>query len=389
MSTFVALLVLPWLIALALTLAVERWCNAHGWLDHPNGRKNHRRPVPMLGGVAVFGAMVLGIALIAPFSGPMRAGLFGDGSLLALGLGVAAVLALGMYDDRKDLRASLKLAAQVVIAAGTWFLGFRCGAVELPFGWMISAGAVPSFLVTVAWIVVVTNAFNLIDGLDGLAAGVGILATLTVFVLAAGNEATVPIVGALALAGALSGFLRYNIPPARIFLGDAGAMSIGYTIAVLSLASYQKAPTAVVLIVPLLALGLPLLDTIVAVVRRTGEHLQEQGRRGFHPIRVSRAVFRADHGHIHHLLVRLGWSVRRVLFSLYVLSAGLGLLGLWTRNVSSDLRWAIWLCLLLAGVLALRIIERSVARRERERSADAAAVGLAASPETERQKATG
>ncbi len=389
MTTFVALLVLPWLIALALTPAVERWCSAHGWLDHPNGRKNHPRPMPMLGGVAVFGAMLLGLALIATFSGSLRAGLYGHGSLLALAAGVVAVLALGMYDDRKDLRASLKLAAQLVIASGTWLLGFRCGAVELPFGWMISAGAIPSFFVTVGWIVVVTNAFNLIDGLDGLAAGVGILAALTIFVLAAGNEATVPIVGALALAGALSGFLRYNIPPARIFLGDAGAMGIGYTTAVLSLASYQKAPTAVVLIVPLLALGLPLLDTIVAIVRRTGEHLQEHGRHGVNPVHVSRAVFRADHGHIHHLLVRLGWSVRRVLFSLYVLSAGLGLLGLWTRDVGSDLRWAIWLCLLLAGVLALRILERSVARRERERSADAVTVGLAASPKSERRQATG
>jgi UDP-GlcNAc:undecaprenyl-phosphate GlcNAc-1-phosphate transferase len=250
-------------------------------------------------------------------------------------------------------------------------LGFRVGAVELPFGWVISASPVPSFLVTVSWIVIVTNAFNLIDGLDGLAAGVGIVATLAIFVLAAGNEATVPVVGALALTGALAGFLRYNIPPARIFLGDAGAMGIGYTTAVLSLASYQKAPTAVVLIVPLLALGLPLLDTIVAVVRRTGDHLRDQGRNGFHPIRVGRAVLQADRGHIHHLLLRLGWSVRQVLFLLYAISAGLGVLAVWTRGASADLRWSLWLSLLLVGVVALRLIERSVNRKEREQAGDA------------------
>jgi UDP-GlcNAc:undecaprenyl-phosphate GlcNAc-1-phosphate transferase len=368
---YAVILILPWLVALVLTPLVIRWASAHGWLDHPRGRKNHSHPVPMLGGVAVFAAVTLGLLLAAPFSVPIRVGLFGSGSLLALAGGVAAILALGVYDDRKDLRASLKLAMQIAIAVLTWFLGFRVGAVELPFGWVISASPVPSFLVTVSWIVIVTNAFNLIDGLDGLAAGVGIVATLAIFVLAAGNEATVPIIGSLALAGALAGFLRYNIPPARIFLGDAGAMGIGYTTAVLSLASYQKAPTAVVLIVPLLALGLPLLDTIVAVVRRTGDHLRDQGRNGFHPIRVGRAVLQADRGHIHHLLLRLGWSVRQVLFLLYAISAGLGVLAVWTRGASADLRWSLWLSLLLVGVVALRLIERSVNRKEREQAGDA------------------
>jgi UDP-GlcNAc:undecaprenyl-phosphate GlcNAc-1-phosphate transferase len=386
---YAVILILPCLVALVLTPLVIRWASAHGWLDHPRGRKNHSHPVPMLGGVAVFAAVTLGLLLAAPFSMPIRAGFFGSGSLLALAAGVAAILALGVYDDRKDLRASLKLAMQIAVATLTWFLGFRVGAVELPLGWVISASPVPSFLITVSWIVIVTNAFNLIDGLDGLAAGVGIVATLAIFVLAAGNEATVPVVGALALAGALSGFLRYNVPPARIFLGDAGAMGVGYTTAVLSLASYQKAPTAVVLIVPLLALGLPLLDTIVAVVRRTGEQLRDQGRHGFHPIRVSRAVFQADRGHIHHLLLRLGWTVRRVLFLLYAISAGLGVLAVWTRSASADLRWSLWLFLLLAGVVALRLIERSVNRKERERAGGAVDLGVRACPTSGRSRKAG
>jgi UDP-GlcNAc:undecaprenyl-phosphate GlcNAc-1-phosphate transferase len=368
---------------------VVRWATARGWLDHPGGRKNHPEPVPVLGGVAVFGAVMLGLLLAAPFSMPIRAGFFGSGSLLALAGGVAAILALGVYDDRKDLRASLKLAMQITVATLTWFLGFRVGAVELPFGWVISASPVPSFLVTVSWIVIVTNAFNLIDGLDGLAAGVGIVATLAIFVLAVGNEATIPVVGALALAGALAGFLRYNIPPARIFLGDAGAMGIGYTTAVLSLASYQKAPTAVVLIVPLLALGLPLLDTIVSVVRRTGEHLRDQGHNGFHPIRVGRAVLQADRGHIHHLLLRLGWSVRRVLFLLYAISAGLGVLAVWTRSASADLRWSLWLSLLLTGVVALRLVERSVNRKEREGAGGTVNVGVPVCPTSGRSRRAG
>ena len=110
MLTYVALLVLPWLLALGLTPLVERWSRAHGWLDHPRGRKNHARPMPMLGGVAVFGTMMLGLLAVALFSPSLRAGLYGSGSLLGLAAGVTAILALGVYDDRKDLPASLKLA---------------------------------------------------------------------------------------------------------------------------------------------------------------------------------------------------------------------------------------------------------------------------------------
>ena len=389
MVIYAAILIVPWLLALALTPLARRWALARGWLDRPGGRKSHPEPIPMLGGVAVFTAVLLGILLLVPFSPAIRAGLSGSGSLLALAAGLIPLLILGVYDDCKDLPAGVKLIGQIVVAGMTWFLGFRCGAVELPFGWMISGSALPSFLLTVGWIVIVTNAFNLLDGLDGLAAGVGIVATLTIFVLAAGNEASVPVIGTLALAGALAGFLRFNIPPARIFLGDAGAMGIGYTTAVLSLASYQKSPTVVVLIVPLLALGLPLLDTIVAIVRRTGEHLRDAGAHGFHPIRVARAVFQADRRHIHHLLVRMGWSVRRVLFSLYAISAGLGFLALWTRSVSSDLRWAIWLSLLLSGLVTLRWIERSIEKKERAHAQEALGADVPMRSGSSQRSATG
>jgi UDP-GlcNAc:undecaprenyl-phosphate GlcNAc-1-phosphate transferase len=364
MLSYLLILILPWLLALVLTPWVLRWAQSHRWLDHPRAHKTHTQAMPVLGGVAVFGAMALGIGLAAPFSLPIRAGLFGPGSLTALAGGLFLVLAVGAYDDRRDLRASLKLVAQILIAAGTWLLGFRCGAVELPFGLAVGGEALPSFLVTVVWIVILINAFNLIDGLDGLAAGLGIIANLTIFVLAAAHGATVPVVAALALAGALSGFLRYNVPPARIFLGDAGSMGIGYTTAVLALSSYQKAPTAVVLVVPLIVLGLPVLDTIAAVVRRTLDHVSREGPNGLSPAQVSRAVFRPDRRHIHHLLVRMGWSVRGALFLLYAISGGLSLLALGTRGLNPELRWALWLLLIVLGVVGYRAAERYVRRRE-------------------------
>ncbi len=357
-------LIVPWLLALVLTPLVAALASRARALDLPLGRKQHAAPVPILGGIAVFGAAALGLALGAPFSDPIRGGLFGEGSLAALGIGVAAMVALGTWDDVRDLSPFQKAAGQVAIASLSWWLGFRCNEIELVGGWVVSDAAPVSFLVTVAWIVVVTNAFNLIDGVDGLAAGVGIAAALVVFVLASQSGASVPVVAALALSGALSGFLRFNLPPARIFLGDGGALAIGYTIGVLSLASAQKGPTAVVLIVPFLAIGVPLLDVVGAVVRRARAHLRSQGLAGLRPGAIVRAVVTADRGHIHHLLLRSGWSVRRILFVLYALSGALGWIALEIRSATPGARWGACLALLVVGVAALRWIERRVEQRE-------------------------
>jgi UDP-GlcNAc:undecaprenyl-phosphate GlcNAc-1-phosphate transferase len=283
---------------------------------------------------------------------------------------VAGILALGVWDDFRDLRPMQKAAGQVVIAAMTWGLGFRVGGVELPFGWVVFFVPVLSFLITVGWIVVVTNAFNLIDGIDGLSAGVGIVAALTMVILAAENGATVPVIGALALAGSLAAFLRFNLPPARIFLGDAGAMGIGYTLAVLSVASSQKSPTAVVLIVPLLALGLPLLDTLLSIVRRVASGAESRGWEVLWPKELLRAVTSADRGHIHYLLLRSGWSLRAVLFVLYAFSIGLGALALVTREADSTVRWSVLTLLVLSGFVVLRLLERRVARRGATGTAD-------------------
>ncbi len=363
-ASYLVALFLPYLVALFLTPRVRDGATALGWVDRPTERKTHTTAVPLAGGIAVFAAAAIGLLLGALVSSPIRDGLWGSGSLAALGLGVAGIVALGLYDDLYDMRPGSKALAQVAIAIMTWELGFRCNALLLPFGLGVADGTIVSLVVTVGWIVMVTNAFNLIDGIDGLSAGLGIAAALTILVLAAGNEASVPVLGALALSGALSAFLRYNLPPASIFLGDAGAMGIGYATAVLSLASYQKGPTAMVLVVPILAIGVPMLDTLLSVVRRTVRHLRERGLQGVHPVAVVRAVMDADRGHIHHLLLRSGWGVRRILFVLYGLSALCGGLALWTRDASPSLRWTLWLGLLGGSLLVLRLLESRVRARE-------------------------
>lgn len=379
MLTYLVLLVLPWMLALGITPVVMRWATRHGWLDHPKGRKQHRAPVPLLGGVAVFVSMWLGLALSLPVSEPVRAGLWGQGSLSALALGVGLIVALGLWDDRVELRPLGKLAGQVVVALLSWSLGFRMGLLELPFGWLLGADPLSSLLLTVAWIVVVTNAFNLMDGMDGLASGISVISLLTVFLLANQNGATVPVIGALALSGALAGFLRFNVPPARIFLGDAGSMGVGYATAVLALASYNKGPTAIVLIVPLMVLGVPLLDTVLAIVRRVRNYLLVSGRSELRAGGVLRAIASADRGHIHHLLLRMGLSVSQVLAVLYASAAGLAVLGVATRAAGPEVRWGLWLGLIGASYGVLSMLEQRVARREaRARDRDAQLAALSA-----------
>jgi UDP-GlcNAc:undecaprenyl-phosphate GlcNAc-1-phosphate transferase len=349
---------------MTVTPVLIRVAHRYDLLDRPTERKAHKEPVAMLGGIAIFGSVAIGLTLLAVLFPALRDLAFGSGSLGALGLGCAAMLALGTWDDLYDMPALHKLAGQVAIAAATYALGFKAGAIELPFGFELIDAAPVSFAVTVLWITIVSNAFNLIDGMDGLAAGVALITGLTVFLLANQYGATVPVVATLAFAGALAGFLRYNLPPARMFLGDAGALSIGYLTAVLALASYQKSPAAVALVVPLLVVGLPMLDTILAVVRRCLSHLSARGAQGLTVRELVGAVTRADRGHLHHLLLRNGLSVSEALVVLYLVCIALASIGFQTRGLGSDLRFGIFALLLAAGYAGLRALERRAARRE-------------------------
>jgi len=376
-AVFAAVLIGCWLAAIALTPVTIRFAHRYGLLDYPTERKAHKKAVPVIGGFAVFLSMVTGLALVAPFFPVIRELAWGYGSLGVLALGAVLMNALGLWDDLYDMYWHHKLVGQLAIGALTWFLGFQAGPVELPFGFELTDAAPISFLITVAWIVVISNAFNLIDGMDGLSAGVALITVLTVFLLANQYGATVSVVATLALAGALAGFLRFNLPPARLFLGDAGALSIGYLVAVLSLASYQKAPTAVALIVPLVVVGLPVLDIVVAVIRRGLSHLSAQGAKGLSVRELISAVTRADRGHLHHLLLRNGFSVSASLVILYLVCIALASVGFQTRGVDSEFRFALFGGLIASGYACVRVLERRALRLE----ADAARAAEAASPE--------
>jgi UDP-GlcNAc:undecaprenyl-phosphate GlcNAc-1-phosphate transferase len=296
-----------------LTPLVIRFAVAWGLYDAPHGdRRVHTEPLPRLGGVAVFAsvivsllamavASVVGVRLVSASPGFFYGVLFGGGIIFATGL----------IDDLRGLRPMSKFAAQIAVALVVSHFGFRINAVDFGSG-VVSLGLF-SLPVTVLWIVGVTNAFNLIDGLDGLATGIAIVAlamTLTVSVVLGNAEV---IFLCVALLGALVAFLRYNFSPARIFLGDSGSLFIGFMLAVLSVFGSQTSSGVVLMLVPLFALAIPLIDTTLAILRRwlRGRPLSE-----------------ADGRHIHHRLLALGLSHRGAVIVLYTAAALLAVLGL-------------------------------------------------------------
>jgi len=281
------------LLALVLTPLCRNLFRRWGVVDHPDsGRRMHVRPVPRVGGIAIVGAYLGAFAVL--LVSPLSAGrMVVEGLPLAWKLfpAAAAVFALGLIDDLRGLKSWQKFAGQTIAACMAMWGGVQVTGV---------AGlSVPPWLglpLTLLWLVGCSNAFNLIDGVDGLGAGAGLFATVTILLgaLLHGNVAlalaTVP------LAGALLGFLRYNFNPASIFLGDSGSLTVGFLLGCYGVLWAQKSTTMLGMTAPLMALGVPLLDTGIAIVRRFLRH---------------QPIFEADAGHIHHRLLARGLTRSR------------------------------------------------------------------------------
>jgi UDP-GlcNAc:undecaprenyl-phosphate GlcNAc-1-phosphate transferase len=281
-----------------------------GLLDQPGGRKVHEVPIPRLGGVAMaiaIAAAIGGATLANPDLGstlglrPNRAP-----AILA---GVGLLLVVGIVDDVRGMRALVKLAFQVAAAVLAWWLGLSIERLFFPWG-ITELGAL-ALPITVAWIVAVINAINLIDGLDGLAAGV-VLTVLGAFGLLAAADGVDPTLFIVAATiGAAVGFLAYNLHPATIIMGDTGSMVLGFVVAAVAISLTQDGVYPQAPWVPMIALGVPIIDTIWAVVRRTAR---------------GDAFFVADRGHIHHQLLRLGLGQRDAMLLLTAVSGALAML---------------------------------------------------------------
>ncbi len=304
MITYFVAFLCAWMVGMALTLVVRNRALRYGWLDRNNtSRKIHAAPIPRLGGIAI----------VAGFFAPLCALLIVDSSvghtfranpelISGLFLGGITIALLGMYDDFRGSGAGLKFVVQFAVALALYRLGFRIEQIANPFGEPLSLGFL-SVPFTLLWIVVVINAMNLIDGLDGLAGGVAFFAVATNFILAFARGEILLCLLMAALGGAVLGFLVLNVHPASIFMGDTGSMFLGFVLAAVSIKSSAKSGTAVAMLVPIIALGLPIMDTLLAIFRRT---------------LLGRAVFSSDKEHIHHrLMSRLVLSHRRSVLVLY------------------------------------------------------------------------
>lgn len=287
------------ILAWGITPLLIRLAPRIGAVDGPNHRKVHTCAMPCLGGAAIYIGFVIG--MLAAGQVEERA--------LALLAGGTAVFFLGVIDDCFELSPRVKLAGQIAAALLLVLLGVQVEFITHPLsGEAIELGlwAIP---LTVLWVVGVTNAVNLIDGLDGLAAGVSMLAAVTLAVVAWREGETAVGLWALILAGSTAGFLRYNFHPARIFMGDSGAMFLGFNLAAMSVLGLTKSATAFSLIIPFVILGIPILDTFFAIVRRLAQ---------------GQPIFQADKEHLHHCLLAVGLTHRQTVLVIYAVSAVFG-----------------------------------------------------------------
>lgn len=318
MPVFVSAFFLALVVAIIATPIVSIIATKTGAIDKPDSRKVHNKPVPRIGGVGIYFAFMFATLLTMLFANITDdffkevVGLIISGSLMFL---------VGLIDDYKNLPAKVKLLGQIV-AASILVLGFdvRIDFITDPFGDYIYLEffAVPA---TIFWLVGITNTVNLIDGLDGLAAGISSIAAITILLVAVEDNVLLIAILTAAIAGSAIGFLFYNFNPASIFMGDSGALFLGFMLAGISVIGAVKSAATIALFVPILALGLPILDTTFAIIRRFRGHVP---------------IFKPDKGHLHHRLLALGFSQRQAVLLMYVISALLGLSAVALTEVSAN-----------------------------------------------------
>jgi len=283
-----------------------------GAVDLPKARGMHNKPMPRMGGIAIFLGFIITVFLLTPM---VKA--FEWKQISGLLVGSFIIFLLGFFDDIYNLNAKLKLFVQIIAALVVIYSDIRIEFVTWPFvesnTLFLEKISIP---ITLFWIVGITNAVNLIDGLDGLAAGISSIAAICLMILSILSPNPIGPVAAVmtaALAGSCIGFLPYNFNPAKIFMGDTGSTFLGFILAVTSVQGFIKGYTAVTITISVLILALPIFDTTFAIFRR---------------IINRQPIMQADRGHLHHRLVDKGYSQKRAVITLYGISGGFGIIGI-------------------------------------------------------------
>ena len=308
LAFFTSFITVPYTIKLAKKV---------GAIDQPNDRKVNKKPIPRIGGISIlFGFIVSAIYLIVSMAIEKKID-FNDADnykmkMLGFLIGIIIIEIFAYWDDVKDLSPLIKLVAQIVSAVVIYAFGIRINIIN---GFELAPWL--NFILTIGWIVGITNAINLIDGLDGLSSGIAVISCFSLLIIFATNYSPlISIILITALAGAIVGFMPFNIYPTKTFMGDVGSQFLGFSLSVIAILGVAKTVTLFVFIAPVLVLGLPIFDTLFAIIRRIvkGKSLK--------------AVFSADKGHLHHRLMKQGFTQKQSVAILYALSATLGMLAI-------------------------------------------------------------
>ncbi len=316
---------MAFLVSVVTLPLIIKFSKRFGFVDQPNNRKVHKDIKPRLGGISIILGTLAGCFVLMPKSEYM----------VAIIVGAVILIITGILDDRYALSAKVKIIAQITSAVVVVSSGLRIEYISLPFIEHLEFGIL-SYVVTVFWIVAIVNSINLIDGLDGLAGGVSTIAIITILVMASFNpiaQNTV-IAFSVVLIGSTVGFLLYNFHPAKLFMGDTGSLFLGYSIAIISILGFYKSVTALSLLVPLIILGVPIIDTFFAIIRRA---LNKQ------------KISSPDKGHLHHRLLEMGYGHRETVMIIYGISILFSVAALALSNS------AFWGSLIIITILMVNI----------------------------------
>ena len=338
MTTIISFFFLSLLIAMVATPFVKKLGHWMGALDYPDDRKIHSQVVPRCGGLAIYLGFFLPFLALLFYRTSITEFLTWDRMTIGLMAGSTFILLVGLLDDIRGLRAWIKLLLQIVAALIAWWAGFRIEIMCLPFLGSIDF-AFFSLPVTVFWFVAVINALNLMDGLDGLAVGIALFAAIILALISLLRNNLPAALLFASFSGALLGFLRYNFNPASIFLGDSGSYFIGFILAALGIGTSQKSSVTVAILIPVIALGLPLIDMVFATFRRFIFGIK---------------IFAPDKEHLHHKLLKLGYTHRKATLLFYGITVILGLTALLVENLRDDRAGMILGALAVLSILGIR-----------------------------------
>ena len=336
---------LAFITAFVITPYTIRLAKKVGAVDAPDDRRVNKRTMPRLGGLAVIaGFLVSALYLIASTCVEGKIDFFEDGLNVKLFGILSGIIVLGIVcyiDDVKDIKPLTKLIGQVIAALMVVLSGVVINNFTIPFKEnSIIINEVLSYMITILWIVGITNAINLSDGLDGLSSGITLLSCISLIIVFSLNQSPIiAIILTTALAGAIVGFLPYNFNPAKTFIGDVGSNFMGFMLSVISILGVAKTYTAIVLIAPIMVLALPIFDTLWAIIRRIVKTKSIKG------------VFKADKGHLHHRLIARGYTQRQSVLILYGITATLGMTAI--ILLDSGIWKALSFAMLVVAIVAL------------------------------------